>query len=196
MPTELDLFSSYAGLLSFACFCIYSGAHSSLPVSFSSVTQPNSASKRLNTRMQNPKKRTETEKNDTESEDEDEDERLSLGDAWLFPIVLSAHICARGLSSDPVIDWICGAFWFVLGHQIFREGVDQLDIGLVLFNCWVRSDITGENKLRVVFLVLDEVYAPSSPQSISHTTFLELSAGMVSNVSLSTSRKGAQISFH
>lgn len=51
--------------------------------------------------MQNPKKRTGTEKNDTESEDEDQDERLSLGDAWLFPIVLSALIRARGPSSDP-----------------------------------------------------------------------------------------------
>jgi len=53
--------------------------------------------------MQNPK-HSRTSKKDAESEDEDEDElpeRLSLEDAWLFPIVVSA----QSVHEDHLLTW-------------------------------------------------------------------------------------------
>ncbi|KAL1748691.1 signal peptide peptidase-domain-containing protein [Schizophyllum fasciatum] len=69
--TDWDLLSSYAGLLTLAVGCIYSGAYGSLPVS--------------------PGEKSGARKEDDE-EDEDEDvmERMSSQDAYLFPIIGSA----------------------------------------------------------------------------------------------------------
>ncbi|KAJ4483461.1 peptidase A22B, signal peptide peptidase [Lentinula aciculospora] len=97
MPTEVDLIFSYAGLLSLACVCIYIGAFGSLP-------------------------RDRGAEHKTESEDEDEDEqpeRLSLEDAWLFPIIGSVVLFGLFVVikyfGKEWINWLLGWYFSVAG---------------------------------------------------------------------------------
>ncbi|KAJ3735660.1 signal peptide peptidase-domain-containing protein [Lentinula guzmanii] len=101
MPTEVDLISSYAGLLSLACICIYIGAFGSLP---------------------KHKKRTGGADRQAESEDEDEDEqneRLSLEDAWLFPIIGSVVLFGLFVVikyfGKEWINWLLGWYFSIAG---------------------------------------------------------------------------------
>ncbi|KAJ3724448.1 peptidase A22B, signal peptide peptidase [Lentinula raphanica] len=100
MPTDVDLISSYAGLLSLACISICAGAFTSLP---------------------NPKKRTGgAERTENEDEDEDEqNERLSLEDAWLFPImgsvVLFGLFVVIKFFGKEWINWLLGWYFSIAG---------------------------------------------------------------------------------
>ncbi|KAJ3996409.1 peptidase A22B, signal peptide peptidase [Lentinula boryana] len=101
MPTEVDLIFSYAGLLSLACICIYIGAFGSLP---------------------KHKKRTGGADRQAESEDEDEDEqneRLSLEDAWLFPIIGSVVLFGLFVVikyfGKEWINWLLGWYFSIAG---------------------------------------------------------------------------------
>lgn len=105
MATEVDLIASYAGLLSLACICIYTGAFASLPVRHAAHQFLFSLLIHISSNFQT-KKRAGRAENNTDSDDEDEDEQpelLSVEDAWLFPIVLFVPIRSRCSSSDLMV---------------------------------------------------------------------------------------------
>ncbi|KAF8829270.1 hypothetical protein HHX47_DHR3001068 [Lentinula edodes] len=133
MSTEVDLIASYAGLLSLACICIYTGAFASLPT----------------------KKRAGRAENNTDSDDEDEDEQpefLSVEDAWLFPILDSFKTGTALLSGLFIYD-----IWWVFGTPVMVEVATKLDVPIKLL--WPKS-INFSDESGFTLLGLGDVVIP------------------------------------
>lgn len=91
---DLDLISSYVGLLSLATFSIYAGSHGSLKVRMKGLKlshlQEFVILQKLLQESKEGKEKKEKDSDDSDDEDEEEEDipdRLSAEDAYLFPIV-------------------------------------------------------------------------------------------------------------
>ncbi|KAK7472532.1 hypothetical protein VKT23_000647 [Stygiomarasmius scandens] len=100
---DWNLFSSYAGLLSLACLSIYAGSFGSLPNPRTRTTAAGPAAKL-----------------DEEDEEEEEiPERVSLEDAWFFPIIGSVVLLGLFLIikyfGKEWINWFLGWYFSIAG---------------------------------------------------------------------------------
>lgn len=114
MLVDWDLVRSYTGLLSLATFCVFVGAHASLPVSGTSLHGDCVLTICSQKGRVRDKKRDDDDSDDEAQEDE---ERMSMEDAWLFPIV-------RDLSGYQ-------------SEKLIREG--RLEVG----HCWDCMHLCG-----------------------------------------------------
>jgi hypothetical protein len=116
--TDWDILSSYLGLVSLATLTVYTGAFSSLPFPRKDDTTPSA-----------------DPRGDDQYQEEESLERLSVSEAWLFPIVsrlTQATSRAALIVSCMLTGWICNAPWPIPRRQISWHRLDQLVLALVL----------------------------------------------------------------
>ncbi|TFK25726.1 hypothetical protein FA15DRAFT_668246 [Coprinopsis marcescibilis] len=106
---DWDLLSSYAGLLSLATLSIYAGSFGSLP----------------------PEKSNADDSLDSDEEDHDDGERMTLNDAYIFPIVGSVALVGLYLVvkyfGTEWINWFLGWYFSIAGvGSVWKASVSLL----------------------------------------------------------------------
>ncbi|KAK7045582.1 hypothetical protein VNI00_007414 [Paramarasmius palmivorus] len=108
---DWDVLSSYAGLLSLACFSIYCGSYGS-----------------ISERKKSDKKKDDDADDEDDEKEEEPDEVVTMEDAWLFPVIGSVVLFGLFLVikyfGKEWINWLLGWYFSLAGvGSVFRSSI-------------------------------------------------------------------------
>ncbi|KAG6845393.1 hypothetical protein H0H87_009740 [Tephrocybe sp. NHM501043] len=142
---DWDLLSSYAGILTLACVSVYAGSFGSLP-----VRSPLKSEESDGLYIDTSQKPEPTDGSPSEDEDEEITERMSINDAWLFPVfgscVLFGFYLVIKYLGKEWINWLLSWYFSIAGVA----SVWKSSISLTRF---ILGDVFWKRFERISFII-------------------------------------------